>query len=322
MIPSFQIPPVDEPKTLLDTALSRGAKRTRAIKKPTEQRLKVLVGELERLKEIRASLVGSLQHIHDGFPSFDQLSEFTRQVFALDLDPGRVKQALGALAGSIRTIDALARDHAARMRTCRTEAEIVKVRSACLGRLASVMKKLAGPLAILSQARGIFREMPTVDDELFTVAIAGFPNVGKSTLLAKLTPAKPEIKPYAFTTKGLNVGAFEYRYNKIQVIDTPGTLDRAMPNPIEKKADMTLRYLARCVVYVFDPTEGGYTLAKQRTLYEKTKELDKPLIVYISKTDIADETVVRNLQREFPQACTDAAEVRAAIIDAFKKEFA
>ena len=322
MIPSFDIPPIEEPKDCLETALARGAKRSRAVKKPQERRLKALVGETERIKEVRSSLVASLQRLHDSFPSFDRLSEFTRRVFALDLDPGRVKQALGALGGSIRTIETLTRDHLARIRRARTEAEIVTVRTAYLGRVASVVRKLADPLALLSQARGVFRSLPTIDDEQFTVAITGFPNVGKSTLLARLTPAKPEIKPYAFTTTGLNVGSFDYRCNRIQVVDTPGTLDRANQNQVERKASVALRYLARCVVAVIDPTEASYPLAQQRALLAKVKELDKPVIVYLSKTDVADESVVRNLMLEFPDACTSADGVKKRILRFWKEEFA
>ncbi len=181
-------------------------------------------------------------------------------------------------------------------------------------------KRLGEPLAILKHGRDVFRDLPTVDDELFTVAIAGFPNVGKSTLLSKLTPAKPEIKPYAFTTKGLNAGSFEYRYNRIQVIDTPGTLDRENPNSIEVKAELTLRYLAKCIVYVFDPTEMTYPVEQQRALYKKTLDLDKPVLIYISKTDIAKEDAVAAIKKEFPDALTQPDAVKKGITAAFRED--
>lgn len=53
------------------------------------------------------------------------------------------------------------------------------------------------------------------------VVILGVPNSGKSTLLAKLTNAKPEIAPYPFTTKLPEVGIMDYEGVKIQVVEIP-----------------------------------------------------------------------------------------------------
>lgn len=53
------------------------------------------------------------------------------------------------------------------------------------------------------------------------VVILGVPNSGKSTLLAKLTNAKPEIAPYPFTTKLPELGIMDYEGVKIQVVEIP-----------------------------------------------------------------------------------------------------
>jgi nucleolar GTP-binding protein len=83
------------------------------------------------------------------------------------------------------------------------------------------------------------------------VAIAGFPNVGKSTLLNRLTGATAETNAYAFTTKSLNMGAIEYRHNTIQFIDTPGTLARPEKmNDIERQAYLAMKYAAHLIIYV------------------------------------------------------------------------
>lgn len=50
-----------------------------------------------------------------------------------------------------------------------------------------------------------------------TLILCGFPNVGKSSLMNKLTRADVEVQPYAFTTKALYVGHFDYRYLRWQV---------------------------------------------------------------------------------------------------------
>lgn len=49
----------------------------------------------------------------------------------------------------------------------------------------------------------------------------GFPNVGKSSFVNKITRADVEVQPYAFTTKSLFVGHTDYKYLRWQVVSAP-----------------------------------------------------------------------------------------------------
>lgn len=96
--------------------------------------------------------------------------------------------------------------------------------------------------------------------------VIGFPNVGKSSFINKITRADVEVQPYAFTTKSLYVGHTDYKYLRWQVIDTPGILDHSLEerNVIEMQAVTALAHLRACILYFLDLSEQcGHTLDEQ-----------------------------------------------------------
>jgi len=136
------------------------------------------------------------------------------------------------------------------------------------------------------------RKIPNIKN-LPTVVISGLPNVGKSTLLKNLTGSNVKIEPYPFTTKDLMIGYIKTPYFDIQVIDTPGILDRPIEemNEIEKKSILALNYLANLIIYIFDLTETcGYSIKEQINLLNTIKKIfNKEIILYFSKKDLFTE---------------------------------
>jgi nucleolar GTP-binding protein len=162
------------------------------------------------------------------------------------------------------------------------------------GRVSSIVKQIDEHLVFLATAQKILRRFPDIED-VPTVVIAGYPNVGKSSLIRCLSAAKPEVAQYPFTTKQIYVGHIEHtvRYEKrhYQIIDTPGLLDRPLSkrNNIEKQAIAALRHLADLIVFLYDPSEtSGYTMSDQRMMLENIKKLfsDVPFIITENKVDI------------------------------------
>lgn len=166
-----------------------------------------------------------------------------------------------------------------------------QLKKASLGRMATIVKRQASNLAYLEQVRQHLSRMPSIDPYNRTILVCGFPNVGKSSFINKITRADVEVQPYAFTTKSLYVGHTDYKYMRWQVIDTPGILDHPLEerNVIEMQAITALAHLRACVLYVMDVSEQcGHTLEEQVKLFDSIKPLfaNKPLLIVVNKVDI------------------------------------
>jgi nucleolar GTP-binding protein len=181
------------------------------------------------------------------------------------------------------------------------------------------MRQVDKSLKYIETARWTMKQYPTLKTDLFTVAITGFPNIGKSTLLSKLTPAKPEIQNYAFTTKQINQGYAMFGVRKVQFVDTPGVLDRSKMNNIELQAFLVLKYLVNLVIYVIDLTEP-YPIKQQEELWKKLKEHDKPIIVYLSKADIIDEKSIAKARKKY-KAISTLDELKKKIEKSMKEHY-
>lgn len=137
------------------------------------------------------------------------------------------------------------------------------------------MKKLRKKQAEAKRRRA--GHAPIVRKEGFQVAIIGFPNAGKSTLLAKLTNARPKISDYPFTTKEPEVGIMEFEGGQIQLVEIPALAEGAS----EKQRDMlTLLHNADGIILMADDEHQRKTLVGEMTRFGIQK-----LIFYTSKGD-------------------------------------
>ena len=120
-----------------------------------------------------------------------------------------------------------------------------QLKRAALGRMCTLMKKLKSSLDYLEQVRQHLARLPSIDPNTRTLLVCGYPNVGKSSFMNKVTRAECEVQPYAFTTKSLFVGHMDYKYLRWQVIDTPGILDHSLEerNTIEMQSVTALVHL-------------------------------------------------------------------------------
>ncbi|MBS1266266.1 MAG: GTPase Obg [Candidatus Woesearchaeota archaeon] len=270
----FNIPKVEVPQFYIDTALTRGRK---AASKQKDQKQR----EIERIKHINIYLKKTLQNILLSFPNTTELDRFHLEMIKCTMSYVKFKKSLGAVNWAKQQIKRFSKKYSSKIKRGRASK---KLTGAYIGRVSSILKQIKTELKFLDEARKILKTFPDIKQGFFTVALFGFPNVGKTTLLSKITSSKPEIAPYPFTTRGINMGYAQKKHQKIQFLDTPGTLNRFQKmNSIEKQAYLAIHNIADKIVYVFDLTES-FPLSEQMQLYSNIKS-KKPL-VYLSKTDI------------------------------------
>ncbi|HJJ47102.1 MAG TPA: 50S ribosome-binding GTPase [Methanocorpusculum sp.] len=164
-------------------------------------------------------------------------------------------------------------------------------RKRAVARISSIIHRADDALHYLNKVRNVLRKLPHVNPEEFTIVVAGYPNVGKSSFIRMVSSAEPEIASYPFTTKGIIVGhRMAERRKKIQFIDTPGILERRERerNAIEKQALNALVYVADIVLFVIDASEScGYSVEAQFKLREEIDNLTSvPVVTATNKSDL------------------------------------
>jgi len=205
---------------------------------------------------------------------------------------------------SLNIVDKLSVEYTRKVRRCLTVGELRNLRREYMGRIASVLRRMNKDLRLLAEAKAKLRGLPDVNVDAPTIVIAAAPNVGKSTLVKRVSSAKPEIAPYPFTTRGLILGHIRLDEARVvQIMDTPGLLDRPLSekNEIEMQAVIALRHLADVMIFMVDPTSHcGYPLEYQLHILKDIRSEFKgiPLLLAINKVDIATEDEISRARRE------------------------
>ena len=203
-----------------------------------------------------------------------------------------------------------------------TEAEARRIGREGRGRMLSQLKKCSRSLERLKEVAKFLSGLPAIDTSLPIVIVAGPPNAGKSTFVATVSSAKPEIAPYPFTTKNVIIGHVQLGDAVVQVVDTPGLLDRdpAEMNEVERRAVAALRELPGPVVFLVDPTPlAALSVQEQLRLLDRVRGWlgERPVLVAINKVDAAGEDAIRSVE-----GAVRAKELKVVRLVAYKKELA
>ncbi len=286
-----KIPTVPTADEVLDRSLRRAAKKMK------EKRNKDRANE-EFVRSIAQAVHDRLDDIVHRFPSIDFLPPFYRDMMDILFVVDRVKKSLGAVSWAAKSTIQVGYGEA---RLLRHAEDTLAVRKRAVARISSIVHQVDGDLRFLNDVRNTLRKLPDIRDE-FTVVVAGYPNVGKSSFIRRVTTAEPEVASYPFTTTGILLGHRTVGRERVQFVDTPGILDRPMQerNPIERQALSALMNVAHAVLFILDASETcGYSLEEQCRLLEEVKGMVAvPLIVAVNKADIRQLPGCLNMSTE------------------------
>lgn len=148
------------------------------------------------------------------------------------------------------------------------------------------------------ERRRLRLELRTIAD----IGLVGYPNVGKSSLLAALSNAKPQIASYPFTTLSPNLGVVEHgvegEHERFTLADIPGIIEDA-----HKGKGLGLEFLrhisrTRLLVFVLDiaesPAENLEALRRELREFDPLL-LERPALIVLNKTDLASEEEVTEI---------------------------
>ncbi len=295
-----KIPQVNSSKEILDKAFRRTKKVQITDRDAYYRKKKEIIAKTEAFAN---TLSSTLEGYVKNFPSIDNLSEFYQEIIKIKIDMDKLKKSLGAIDWARKTCQMIYSKQSRFLRKSKELDFLKEKQNEIYGRMSSVVNQVKKDLAFLSNAQKILRKMPDIYD-IPTVVIAGYPNVGKSSILKCISRAKPDVAIYPFTTKQVFVGHIEktekYKKIKYQVIDTPGLFDRPISkrNKIEQEAIAAIKYLADIIVFVIDPSETcGYSIKQQESLLAQLKEMfDKSFFIVVENKSDLKENKSKNIK--------------------------
>ncbi len=281
--------------------------------------------ELEKIRYLNQNLHKRLKKIITSFPKINKLDEiYIKLIDTSNTKTNEITDALARILWIMNQIDEYTQNFEYKIKKAHTQKTIGFLMGKYLGKVNSLFKKNKNYFKLLEEARRFMKDLPKFED-IYTVSIAGFPNVGKSTMMKKITGSDVEIQNYPFTTKGLMFGYIKENGGKIiQLIDTPGLLNRNnKENDIEKRAKIIIEDYCSLIVHVLDITEScGFDLNAQIKLLKETSS-KKETIIYYSKTDLyneEDEEKFKEIQKKFKKLkqFRDYKEIKNFLIKKYK----
>ena len=296
-----EIPNVEE---LIDLAFRRASKAEVTFPKKSAPIDKARIREKARVSIVYQVISSRLGKLLRSFPSLEKIHPFYRELVEIATGVDKVKKSLKNIAKTQRLIKEIYVQIREEISKADTPDTCTKLRRSFYGRVASLLRDINDDLKLIKAVRDELKDLPTINFNEVKVVVAGYPGVGKSTLVSLISSAKPLIGKYPFTTKEVIVGHIKLDDERIQVIDTPGLLEK----PVEKmkkeelKALNALKFLADIIVFIVDVAEScGFTIEQQYSLFKSlAKYIERgDKIIVLNKIDLAKEDQIMKAKEIF-----------------------
>ena len=303
------IPPANE---FIDIVLTRTQRKTPTVIHPGFKISRIRSFYMRKIKFTQQTIDEKLGIILTDFPRLDDTHPFYADLMNILYDRDHFKLALGQINTAKNLVGNLSKDYLRLMKYADSLYRCKQLKRAALGRMMTLLKKLKASLGYLEEIRKHMSRLPALDPNTRTLLLTGYPNVGKSSFMNKVTRADVDVQPYAFTTKALFVGHMDHRFLRWQVVDTPGILDRPLEerNIIEMQAITALAHLQCCVLYFLDVSEQcGFPLDEQLKLFKSIRPLfaNKQIMMVANKIDVCPyESLSAQQRAEIEETARDA----------------
>ena len=289
-----EIPTIATAEELIDRALRRASRVEESVRN-ADYRARLTA--VRKIHSVADNIANPLHSYVKAFPSFDNIHSFDRAIIDLTVGVDKLKKALGGADWVRKEVLMIATKYVPKARARKSAENTMKIMSEAYTKMTNIVRQIEKNLDFLISARSIFRNLPNVDTEKPLAVFAGAPNVGKSSLIGAVSSGKPEVKSYPFTTKGVSLGHIKAKYEVIQVMDTPGLLDRpdSDRNDMEKQGIAALDHLEPVIVFLTDLSgTSGYSLDIQKSLHDelKTRYSEYNWIDVYSKSDLDPESAL------------------------------
>jgi len=212
----------------------------------------------------------------------------------------------------------LGKELSGEVKKCERTKDVNDFTDDAVDQLLKLYKSTISPtLPYLNSYHKLLRTTPLYDFTSPTLLLIGAPNVGKSSLVRKLSSGKPEVNDYSFTTKSVTIGhkwlikkdewGGEDRV-RCQVMDSPGVLLReGKANDMEELTVKSAELLPTAVMFVWDLSKGNQGTSSfevqkkaRETLREKFPR--RPWFDVITKVDVLEEED-QNMVEEVERIC-------------------